>query len=228
VRILVVEDEPRMASALEEGLHEAGYTVDVAEDGEEGLTFAQTSPYDAVVLDVQLPAVDGLAVCRRLRESGSTTPILLLTARDTTTDKVLGLDSGADDYLTKPFAFDELLARLRALLRRDSAHREPTLRVGDLTFDPAARIVERGGQEVALTRRELSILETLLRHPGWIVSRDAIIESVWGYDFPGESNLIEVYLGRLRKKLGDPPLIQTIRGVGYRLLAAPVTESNTP
>ena len=220
MRVLVVEDEAPMASALEAGLSENGYTVDVASDGDEALAYARTTPYDTIVLDVQLPGIDGFAVCRALRAAGSPTPILLLTARDTTADKVGGLDSGADDYLTKPFAFDELLARLRALLRRRSPTRDPCLRAGDLVYDPAARLAERGGQPLDLTGRELGILETLLRRPGWIVSRDALIESVWGFDFPDSSNLVEVYIGRLRKKLGDPPVIQTVRGVGYRIQAA--------
>ena len=208
-----------MAAALDEGLRDNGYTTDVATDGPEALSFAETSPYDAIVLDVQLPGLDGLAVCRKLRADGCVTPILLLTARDTTDDKVSGLDSGADDYLTKPFVFDELLARMRALLRRHAPNRDPLLRAGDLTYDPAARVAERGGRPISLTKRELGILETLLRRPGWIVSRDAIVESVWGFDFPDESNLIDVYLGRLRKKLGEPQLIQTVRGVGYRIQA---------
>jgi DNA-binding response OmpR family regulator len=208
-----------MAAALEAGLSESGYTVDVAADGDEAQAFARTSAYDAILLDVQLPVVDGLTVCRRLRAAGTLTPILLLTARDTTADKVSGLDSGADDYLTKPFDFPELLARLRALLRRGSPLREARIRVADLTFDPAARLVERRGRPIVLTKRELGILETLLRRPGWIVSRDAIIESVWGFEFPDSSNLVEVYVGRLRKKLGEPPLIQTVRGVGYRVQA---------
>ncbi len=208
-----------MADAIDEGLRDNGYTTDVAADGAEALAFVDTTPYDAIVLDIQLPDIDGLAVCRTLRAGGSLTPILLLTARDTTTDKVAGLDSGADDYLTKPFVFDELLARLRALLRRSSPSRDPCLRAGDLTYDPAARVAERGGRAISLTKRELGILETLLRRPGWIVSRDAIIESVWGFEFPDASNLIEVYMGRLRKKLGEPALIQTVRGVGYRIQA---------
>lgn len=219
VRVLIVEDEPQMAAAIDEGLRDNGYTTDVAAGGAEALAFVDTTPYDAIVLDIQLPDIDGLAVCRTLRAGGSLSPILLLTARDTTTDKVAGLDSGADDYLTKPFVFDELLARLRALLRRSSPSKDPHLRAGDLTYDPAARVAERNGQPISLTKRELGILETLLRRPGWIVSRDAIIESVWGFEFPDASNLIEVYVGRLRKKLGEPALIQTVRGVGYRIQA---------
>jgi DNA-binding response OmpR family regulator len=219
-RVLVVEDELKLGSALESGLGEAQYTVDLALDGEEALDFARTVEYDAIVLDVLLPKIDGLEVCRRLRAAGSRSPILLLTARDALADKVAGLDSGADDYLTKPFAFDELLARLRALLRRDSATREPLLRLGDLTLDPAAQRVTRADRPIDLTAREYRLLETLLRRPGAVVTRETIIESVWGFDYPDSSNLVEVYMGRLRRKLacgGGPALIQTVRGAGYRL-----------
>jgi DNA-binding response OmpR family regulator len=179
--------------------------------------------YDAIVLDILLPRVDGLEVCRRLRARGFAAPILLLTARDAVEDRVEGLDSGADDYLTKPFAFAELLARLRALLRRDSANKEPVLRVSELSLDPASHIVRWGSVDIDLTAREYRVLETLIRHPGWIVSRDAIIESVWGFNYPDSSNLVEVYVGRLRRKLaeqGAPPLIQTVRGAGYRVQEA--------
>jgi two-component system response regulator MprA len=217
MRILVVEDEPKLAAALDEGLREAQYTVDVAADGEEALDFARTSTYDAMVLDIQLPSIGGLEVCRRVRAQGSLTPILLLTARDTPDDKVAGLDRGADDYLTKPFELAELLARLRALLRRNGAQKDGLLRVADLVLDPASRAVHRAERPIELTTREYKILETLLRRPGWVVTRDAIIESVWGFEFPDSSNLIEVYVGRLRRKLGEPPLILTVRGSGYRL-----------
>jgi DNA-binding response OmpR family regulator len=216
MRTLVVEDEPKLAFALCEGLREAEYIVDVAVDGEEALLYAGTSSYDAIVLDVLLPRIDGLEVCRRLRAGGSQTPILLLTARDTVGDKVAGLDRGADDYLTKPFELAELLARLRALLRRNGSQRDGLLRISDLTLDPASRIVRRAERSIDLTSREYAILETLLRRPGWVVPRDAIIESVWGFEYPDSSNLIDVYVGRLRRKLGDPSLIQTIRGTGYR------------
>jgi DNA-binding response OmpR family regulator len=217
MRALVVEDEPKLASALCEGLREAEYIVDVAADGEEALLYAATASYDAIVLDVLLPRIDGLEVCRRLRAGGAQTPILLLTARDTVGDKVAGLDQGADDYLTKPFELAELLARLRALLRRNGPQRDGLLRISDLTLDPAARIVRRAERSIELTSREYAILETLLRRPGWVVTRDAIIESVWGFEYPDSSNLIDVYVGRLRRKLGDPSLIQTIRGTGYRV-----------
>jgi DNA-binding response OmpR family regulator len=217
VRILVVEDERKLAASLGEGLRDAHYTVDVATDGHEALDYVRTSTYDALILDIQLPGVDGLDVCRWVRARGDATPILMLTARDTLADKVAGLDRGADDYLTKPFALDELLARLRALLRRNSQQKDGLLRVGDLTLDPAARAVERMTRPIELTKREYCILETLMRRPGWVVTRDAIIESVWGFEFPDSSNLIEVYIARLRRKLGEPTLIQTVRGTGYRI-----------
>jgi two-component system response regulator MprA len=217
---LVVEDARKLGAALVEGLERARYTVDLAVDGEEALAFAQTSTYDALVLGVLLPRVDGLEVCRRLRATGSRTPILMLTARDAIPDRIAGLDSGADDYLVKPFAFGELLARLRALLRRDSDHKSSVLRVGDLTLDPARQVVRWGDRPVELTAREFRILELFLRRKGWVVSRDMLIEGVWGFEFPDSSNLVEVYVGRLRRKLaaaGAPPLLRTERGSGYRL-----------
>jgi two-component system response regulator MprA len=220
VRVLVVEDARKLGAALVEGLEHAHYTVDLAVDGEEALAFAQTSAYDALVLDVLLPRVDGLEVCRRLRATGSRTPILMLTARDAISDRIAGLDSGADDNLVKPFAFGELLARLRALLRRDSDHKGSVLRVADLTLDPARQVICWGDQPVELTPREFRILELFLRRKGWVVSRDMLIEGVWGFEFPDSSNLVEVYVGRLRRKLaaaGAPPLIRTERGAGYRL-----------
>ena len=219
-RLLLVEDEVKLSSALEEGLGRAQYTVDVAFDGEEALDFVRVGAYDAIVLDLMLPKVDGFEVCRRVREKGLRTPILMLTARDAVTDRIAGLDSGADDYLIKPFAFGELLARLRALLRREAPTKDGVLRVAELTLDPAAQAVRWAGRPVDLTAREYRILEVLLRRPGWIVSRDALIESVWGFDFTDTSNLVEVYVGRVRRKLaeqGAPQLIQTVRGAGYRL-----------
>jgi two-component system response regulator MprA len=201
-------------------LSEARYTVDLAPDGEEALAFARAASYDAIVLDVLLPRVDGLEVCRRLRAAGSRTPILLLTAMDALEHKVAGLDSGADDYLVKPFAFAELLARLRALLRREASRKEGAISVGDLTLDPASQQARRGDRPLELTAREYGILETLMRRPGQVVSRDTIIESVWGFDYPESMNLIDVYVGRLRRKLGGeaaPALIHTVRGLGYRL-----------
>ena len=218
MRILVVEDEEKVASFIRKGLEQSAHTVDVAGNGEEALVLAEVNAYDAIILDLMLPGKDGLQVVRELRARGSAVPVLALTARGTLEDRVRGLDSGCDDYLAKPFAFDELQARLRALLRRGASSRAALLHVADLTFDPAARLVERAGRPIALTRRELGILETLLRRPGWVVSRDAIIESVWGFEFPDASNLVEVYVGRLRKKLGDEASrIETVWGIGYRL-----------
>jgi DNA-binding response OmpR family regulator len=221
--LLVVEDEVRLGEALVEGLTRAQYAADLALDGEQGLAFAQSAAYDAIILDVMLPKLDGFAVCQRLRAGGVWTPILMLTARDAVGDRIAGLDAGADDYLVKPFAFGELLARVRALLRRDSAAREGVLRVSQLTLEPAAQRVQWAGRAVDLTAREYRVLEALMRHPGWIVSRESLIESVWGFDFPDASdtsNLVEVYVGRVRRKLaeqGAPALIQTVRGAGYRL-----------
>jgi DNA-binding response OmpR family regulator len=218
--LLVVEDEVKLGQALVEGLTRAQYTVDLALDGEEGLAYASTTTYDVMLLDVMLPKLDGLEVCRRLRSDGVRTPILMLTARDAIGDRIAGLDSGADDYLVKPFAFGELLARIRALLRRDASSKEETLRIADLTLEPAAQRVLWAGRPVDFTAREYRILEVLMRRPGWIVSRESLIESVWGFDFTDTSNLVEVYVGRVRRKLseqGAPALIQTVRGAGYRL-----------
>jgi DNA-binding response OmpR family regulator len=219
-RLLLVEDELKLGSTLEEGLERAQYTVDLATDGEEALDFARVGAYDVIVLDVMLPKLSGLDVCRKLRSDGVRTPILMLTARDAINDRIAGLDSGADDYLIKPFAFGELLARLRALLRREAPTREAIIRVSDLTLEPAAQRITWRDRPLDLTAREYRILDTLMRRPGWIVSRDALIESVWGFDFTDTSNLVEVYIGRIRRKLeelGAPPLIQTVRGAGYRL-----------
>ncbi|MFN8636715.1 MAG: response regulator transcription factor [Chloroflexota bacterium] len=219
-RLLLVEDELKLGSTLEEGLERAQYTVDLALDGEEALDFVRVGAYDVIVLDVMLPKLSGLEVCRRLRADGLRTPILMLTARDAIDDRIAGLDSGADDYLVKPFAFGELLARIRALLRREAPSKEATIHVSDLALEPAAQRVAWQGHPLDLTAREYRVLDTLMRRPGWIVSRDALIESVWGFDFPDTSNLVEVYVGRIRRKLdevGAPPLIQTVRGAGYRL-----------
>jgi DNA-binding response OmpR family regulator len=223
VRLLVVEDEPKLAGLVAEGLRQAQYTVDLALDGEEALDFAQVVAYDAIVLDIMLPRLNGLQVCQRLRADGSRTPIIMLTARDAVADRIAGLDTGADDYLVKPFALGELLARLRALLRREAPRKEPVLRVGDLSLDPASRAVRWRDAPIELTPREYRLLEVLMRRPGWVVSRVLIIESVWGFDFTDSSNLVEVYIRRLRRKLaeyGAPPLIRTARGIGYRLQEA--------
>ena len=222
-RLLVVEDERRLGEALVEGLTRAQYTADLALDGEEALAFTTAAAYDAIILDVMLPKLDGFEVCRRLRADSVWTPILMLTARDDVRDRIAGLDSGADDYLVKPFAFGELLARVRALLRRDSAMKQGILKVSELTLEPAAQRVQWAGRQLDLTAREYRVLEALMRRPGWIVSRESLIESVWGFDFvdtSDTSNLVEVYVGRVRRKLaehGAPALIQTIRGAGYRL-----------
>jgi len=220
--LLIVEDEIKLGAALEEGLERAQHTVDVALDCEEGLEFARGAAYDVIILDGMLPKLDGLELCRTLRAERIQTPVLMLTARDAVGDRIEGLDSGADDYLTKPFAFGELLARIRALLRRDAPSKAGVLRVSDLTLDPAAQRVAWANRPVELTAREYRILEALMRRPGWILSRDAIIENIWGFDFPDTSNVVEVYVGRIRRKLaehGAPPLIQTVRGAGYRLEA---------
>ncbi|MGE4055306.1 MAG: response regulator transcription factor [Vicinamibacterales bacterium] len=221
MRLLVVEDDAKLATTLRERLTKAQYVTDVATDGNEALDFTSTTTYDAVILDVMLPGVDGLSVCRRLRAKGAVTPILLLTARDSEMDKIAGLDSGADDYVTKPFGFGELLARLRALLRREATRKEAVFRFSDLALDPSSQAVYWADRSIELTAREYRILETLVRRPTWVVSKDAIIESVWGFGFSDSSNLVEVYIRRLRRKLeehGAPPLIQTVRGAGYRLV----------
>jgi len=220
MRILVVEDEHRLAAVLKQGLLEQGYAVDVAHDGEVGLGLAELEPYDLLVLDVMLPGLDGLALCRRLRAKGRHMPVLLLTARDAVDDRVTGLDSGADDYLTTPFAFRELLARVRALLRREGRSRDPLLRAGDLTLDPATREVRRGGRTVELTSKEYAILEYLLHHPNRVLTRTQIAEHVWDYDFVAMSNVIDVYIRSLRRKLDDNDesrLLHTVRGAGYQL-----------
>ncbi len=222
-RILVVDDDPKILSFMRRGLSFAGYAIDMAADGEEALAIARDQAPDLVVLDVMLPGVDGLEVCRRLRAGDPDLPILMLTARDRVPDRVAGLDAGADDYLVKPFAFDELLARIRALLRRARPPEGEILRYADLTLNPATREVVRGGRPVELTTREHDLLEFLLRHPRQVLSRDLIFERVWGSDFLGESNLIDVHIMRLRDKLeaaGEPRLIHTIRGAGYTLREA--------
>jgi two-component system response regulator MprA len=220
VRILVVDDEPQLRRALERALKLDGYEVALAPDGEEALVALGAAPYDAVVLDVLMPNRDGLSVCRDLRERGDRTPILMLTARDAVQDRVDGLDAGADDYVVKPFALDELLARLRALLRRTNGGVEGTLSYADLTLDPATREVRRGDRPVELTKTEFALLEHLIRHPRLALTRSQLFEAVWGYDFGPRSNSLEVYVGYLRRKTeegGEPRLIQTVRGVGYTL-----------
>jgi two-component system, OmpR family, copper resistance phosphate regulon response regulator CusR len=219
-RLLVVEDQKKLLSSLESGLREEGYEVATAETGEQGYYVATTEPVDAVVLDLMLPGRDGIRVLRDLRANGFTQPVLILTARDAVEDRILGLDSGADDYLVKPFAFAELLARLRALLRRDVSGRELVLRADDLEVDLLTRRVVRGGIELDLTRREYELLEYLLRHKNATVTRDMIARDVWKEATGAPTNAIDVYITMLRKKVeraGARQLIQTVRGVGYGL-----------
>jgi heavy metal response regulator len=222
VRILVVEDERKVASFVKKGLEEEGYAVDVAVDGEEGLVMALTRVHDLIILDIRLPRRDGLRVLQALRHDGVTAPVLLLTVRATIEDKVLGLDAGADDYLTKPFAFQELVARVRALLRR-RAEGEPTvLHIGDLTLDPARRTVTRGDEKIDLTPREFALLDYFMRNPGRVLTRTMIAEHVWDYSFDTSTNVIDVYVNYLRKKVDagrEPKLLHTMRGVGYVLKA---------
>jgi two-component system response regulator MprA len=220
VEILVVDDEPAVREALARALRLDGYGVALASDGREALTAWSEQPPDAVVLDVLMPHVDGLEVCRRRRADGDRTPVLMLTARDAVRDRVRGLDAGADDYLVKPFALEELLARLRALLRRAGGGRPEILRFGDLSLDLGTYDVLRAGRPIELTRTEFLLLELFLRHPRQVLTRTLIFEHVWGYDFGPASNSLEVYVGYLRRKteaVGEPRLIHTVRGVGYVL-----------
>ncbi len=220
MRILLVEDEFKMARALRRGLEQEGHSVDMSADGDEALARAVESEYDVIVLDVMLPGRDGFSVCRELRARGRWAPVLMLTARDAVEDRIRGLDAGADDYLVKPFAFGELLARLRALVRRGASERPPVITVGDVALDPAAHTVARDGRLVELSAREFSLLEFLMRHPGEVVSRTRILEQVWDVNYEGFSNVVDVYVGYLRRKLEQPfgrPLIRTVRGVGYAL-----------
>lgn len=223
MRVLVVEDEPRMAALIRQGLEEEAYAVDVVDNGLEVLAWVDSAVYNLVVLDIMLPGLDGLEVCRDLRARGHTMPILMLTARDDISDRVIGLDAGADDYLTKPFAIEELTARLRALSRRDGPSKTVELKVGDLVLDTATKLARRGDTPIApLTSKEYILLETLMRHPNQVLTRDQIIDHVWNMEFESGSKLIEVYIHSLRKKIDDdhaPKLIQTVRGLGYRISA---------
>lgn len=224
MRLLLVEDNHRLSASLATNLAHEGYSVDVAYDGQEGQDLAELAPYDLIVLDILLPQKDGLEVCRALRRRRVHTPILLLTARDTIEDRVQGLDSGADDYLVKPFAMRELLARLRALLRRQHPEKTGQLALGDLVMDPMTHTVEREGNPIDLTPREYALLEYLLYHPNQVVTRQMIEQHIWNYDFEGSSNVIDVYVRRLRRKIDDPftkKILVTLRGVGYRLVAPP-------
>jgi heavy metal response regulator len=222
MRVLVVEDERRIAAFIKRGLKEEHYAVDVAYDGEEALDWAEAVDYDLIVLDVLLPKKDGIQVCRELRAQGRRVPILMLTALDAVEDRVQGLDSGADDYLVKPFAFQELLARLRALLRRTGEIKSTRLQVGDLALDPLTRRATRGGRIIELTAREYALLEFLMRHSGQVLSRTQITEHAWDYDFSTTSNVVDVYIRYLRRKIDDEfevKLIRTVHGVGYKIEA---------
>ncbi len=222
MRILLVEDDKKVASFIHKGLEEEGYAVDVAPDGDTGLAMGLDRVHDLIVLDVMLPKKPGFQVLRELRQGSVATPVLLLTARDTVEDKVQGLDAGADDYLTKPFAFAELLARVRALLRRRTEARAAKLQISDLVLDPATRSVARGGEPITLTNREFALLEYFLRNPGRVLTRTMIADHVWDYNFDTGTNVIDVYVNYLRKKIDagrEPKLLHTVRGAGYVLKA---------
>ena len=224
MRVLVVEDERKLGELLRRGLGEEGYAADLADRGEEALWMVKAVDYDVIVLDVMLPGADGFEICRRMRGSGVWAPVLMLTARDAVDDRVSGLDAGADDYLTKPFAFEELLARLRALTRRAPAERPPVLKVGDLRLDPAAHRAWRGDRELELSAKEFALLELFMRRPGLTLSRTQLLDGAWDIAFESRSNVIDVYVRYLREKIDRPfgrNSIETIRGVGYRLCAEP-------
>jgi two-component system, OmpR family, response regulator len=224
MRVLIVEDEVKMASLIRRGMREEGMAPDVAVRGEDALWMAGSTDYDAIVLDVMLPGIDGFETCRRLRSDGVWSPILMLTARDSVEDRVSGLDGGADDYLTKPFSFGELLARLRALARRGPVERPVLLEVGDLRLDPATRQVWRGDTEIALSAKEFSLLEVFMRRPGEVLSRFQLLEHGWDYDYENRSNVVDVYVRYLREKIDRPfgrDSIETVRGAGYRLRKGP-------
>jgi two-component system OmpR family response regulator len=220
MRVLVVEDEIKMAGLLRRGLAEEGMAVDVAGSGEDALIRAGATEYDAIVLDVMLPGMSGFDTCRRLREKGTWTPVLMLTARDSVEDRIAGLDGGADDYLTKPFSLGELTARLRALFRRQPSERPTVLAVGDIELDPARRTVARGDTEIDLSAKEFSLLETFMRSPGRVLTRFQLLEHAWDYSYEHRSNVVDVYVRYLREKLDRPfgvESIETVRGTGYRL-----------
>ncbi|MCD6016071.1 MAG: two component transcriptional regulator, winged helix family [Solirubrobacterales bacterium] len=224
MRILVVEDEEKMAGLIRRGLREEGMAVDVAARGEDALWMAGSTEFDAIVLDLMLPGIDGFETCRRLREDGVWAPVLMLTARDAVADRVAGLDHGADDYLVKPFSFAELLARLRALVRRGAAERPAVLEAGGLRLDPATHRVSRDGTEISLSAKEFALLEVFMRHAGEAVSRFELLEHAWDYDYENRSNVVDVYVRYLREKVDRPfgtDTIETVRGVGYRLREEP-------
>ena len=220
MRTLLVEDDVKLAAAMRRGLQAEGIVADVAQTGPDALWMAESTPFDAVVLDLMLPGLDGFEVCRKLREAGVWVPIIIVTARDAVEDRVRGLDAGADDYLTKPFSLAELLARLRALARRGAVERPTTLEVGDLRLDPAARKVWRGDEEIGLSQREFTLLETFMRRPGEVLSRLRLLEAAWDYEYENRSNVVDVYVRYLRQKIDRPfgvESIETVRGAGYRL-----------
>lgn len=220
MRLLIVEDEIKMANVLRRGLEQEGYAVDTVADGSDAIWMATENPYDCIVLDVMIPDPDGMEVCRALRTRSVWTPIVMVTARGAVQDKVRGLDVGADDYLTKPFSFEELVARVRALIRRGAVERPTELRVADLTLDPARRRVARAGREIPLTPKEFSLLEFFMRHPDEVLTRTRIREHVWDWNFDGSSNVVDVYVRYLREKVDRPfteALIRTVRGVGYAI-----------
>jgi DNA-binding response OmpR family regulator len=225
VRILLIEDETKVASFIQKGLEEEQYQVDVAHDGEEGLRRALASEHDLIILDILLPKRDGMSILREVRERRIDTPVLILTAKVSVEDRVAGLNSGCDDYLPKPFAFAELLARSRALLRRKSSDRGVTLVAGDLVLDPVSHRVSRAGKSVDLTSREYALLQYFMQHPNQILTRTMIVEQVWGYDFDNFSNVVDVYVNYLRNKIDrnfEPKLLHTVRGIGYILKPPPV------
>jgi two-component system OmpR family response regulator len=220
VRVLIVEDQPKLAALLARGLREEGHAADIAERGEDAAWMALAARYDAIVLDIMLPGIDGLETCRQLRRRGVWTPVLMLTARDAVGDRVIGLDAGADDYLTKPFSFEELLARRRALNRRTPAERPVTVEVGELLLDPAAHRVWRGQTELDLSAKEFALLELLMRRPGNVLTRGQLLEGAWDMAYERRSNIVDVYIRHLREKIDRPfgsDTIETVRGVGYRL-----------
>ncbi len=222
MRILLVEDEPSISQFIRQGLSEAGYAVDVLADGRDGLDYALSVDYDVLVIDIMVPRLNGLQLVKELRQQSIKTPVLLLTARDGVDDRVKGLDVGADDYLVKPFAFPELLARIRALLRRPPLQTDTILRVGDLELDTSRREIRRAGRLIELSPREFTLLDYLMRHPRQVMTRTQIAEHVWNFDFVSDSNVVDVYIGYLRRKIDqgvDIPLIQTVRGVGFRISA---------
>src|SRR5919205_194078 len=222
MRVLIVEDHPKMAGLVRRGLVEEGHAADVAAKGEDAVWLAEAHPYDAIVLDVMLPGVDGFETCRRLRAAGIWAPVLMLTARDAVEDRVAGLDNGADDYLVKPFAFAELLARLRALVRRGEPERPSVLEIDDLRLDPATRAVSRGSTEIHLSAKEFALLETFMRRPGTVLSRYDLLEHAWDFAYENRSNVVDVYVRHLRSKIDEPferRSLETVRGAGYRLRA---------